>query len=497
MPYIGRRLLCLVICFLIAPLYAVELYVSNSGSDQASGTLERPLKTLEGARDVLRQRRGQKLEPSTIYVREGVYSLRRMLELDERDSALVFRGYQKGKPVLNGCLPIHGVSLYTRKVLKADTWSQGFTSCYFRDLYFHGRRQTLARYPNLDPENPCHGGWASVDAPQPEPEKGKLLLNDKSSDAHTGAHPEEGELCVFPHHNYWNRIMAIRSIDAARRMIELAQGRWEDWEEMRPGDRYFAQNLLEELDAPGEWYLDKRTGTLYFWPPEPLKDEPVYAPVLESLVGLSRDARDIVFHGFVFEGAEGVGIRMTDTERCLMEASVIRNVGSANTSGDWDGAGVFIDGGTNNGVRGCDIYAVGSHGILLRGGDGLTLTPAHQFAENNYIHHVGVYYKQGVGISITGCGNRASLNLIHDGPRMGILFEGNLNVIEYNHMRNNVCVQNILCYDDPQSYLYEMFNVPLDHNVFDKNLNGRLWDWISTACWKICSSPRRRRATTA
>ncbi len=46
---------------------------------------------------------------------------------------------------------------------------------------------------------------------------------------------------------------------------------------------------------------------------------------------------------------------------------------------------------------------IGSHGIaLIAGGDRVTLTPANNYADNNYIHHTGVFYKQGVGISMTG-----------------------------------------------------------------------------------------------
>ena len=95
-----------------------------------------------------------------------------------------------------------------------------------------------------------------------------------------------------------------------------------------------------------------------------------------------------------------------------------------------------IDGGTNNGVVGCDIYETGSHGISISGGDRKTLTSAENYADNNYIHHVGVFYKQGVGIALNGVGNRASHNLIHDGPRMGIMFSGNNLRIEYNHIRH-------------------------------------------------------------
>ena len=47
-----------------------------------------------------------------------------------------------------------------------------------------------------------------------------------------------------------------------------------------------------------------------------------------------------------------------------------------------------------------------------------------------------MFYKQGVGVNLNGVGNRASHNLIHDGPRMGIMFSGNNLVIEYNQIRH-------------------------------------------------------------
>ena len=118
------------------------------------------------------------------------------------------------------------------------------------------------------------------------------------------------------------------------------------------------------------------------------------------------------------------------TTNCLIAGCTIRNVG------DYRGGGVSVSGGENNGVVGNDIYEIGRNGISVEGGDRKTLTPAGNYADNNYIHHIGVFYKQGVGVSLSGCGNRASHNLIHDGPRWGIGFRGNNLVIEYNHIRH-------------------------------------------------------------
>ncbi len=121
---------------------------------------------------------------------------------------------------------------------------------------------------------------------------------------------------------------------------------------------------------------------------------------------------------------------LNQTNNCRIVACTIRNVG------DYGGSGVVINRGTRNRVIGCDIYEVGRHAISLSGGDRPTLTPARNTADNNYIHHTGVFYKQGVGVDMRGVGNRASHNLIHDCPRFGISFNGNHLLIEYNHIRH-------------------------------------------------------------
>jgi parallel beta-helix repeat protein len=231
---------------------------------------------------------------------------------------------------------------------------------------------------------------------------------------------------IFARYNWWNNIVPIATRDRATRTIKLAG---DCSYPVRPGDRYYVQNLREELDAPGEWYLDRGSWTLYFWPPEPLAGRSVYAPVLSTIVQLEK-ASHVTFRGLVIEGSEGTAVVLRDTTECLVAGCTIRNVGN------YHGSGVSVAGGRSNGVVGCDIHDTGSSAISLSGGDAPTLTPAENYADNNYIHHVGVYYKQGVGVALHGVGNRASHNLIHDTPRMGIMFGGNNLVIEYNHIRH-------------------------------------------------------------
>jgi len=426
---------------------AADLYVSTEGQDAWSGQsaepnasqTDGPFATLQRARDEIRRIKagGELSEPLTVHVRAGQYALPQTLKLDAQDSGtaaapVLWRGYQAERPELIGGRPVADFQPYQDEILQADLRAQGLEGVVFRQLIFAGRRQHLARYPNFDPQNPYGGGWAYADGQAVPmyaevPGEDRRTLQYQVGDTRSWAHPEEGEVFVFPRYNWWNNIVRIASIDRDTRTIKLAG---DCSYPIRPTDRYYVRNQFEELDAPGEWYLDQRTGTLYFWPPEPLRDRPVYVPTMRTILDFGPGTAHVTFRGFVFECCEGTAIAMRETTACRIAASIIRNVG------DYGGSGVTISGGKDNGVAGCDLHDIGRDAITLGGGDRKTLTAAGNFADNNYIHHTGVFYKQGVGVSLSGVGNRVSHNLIHDCPRFGIGFGGNNLVIEYNHIRH-------------------------------------------------------------
>ncbi len=423
----------------------VSLYVSTQGSDAWSGTLaapnaagtDGPFATFTRARDEVRKLRGA--GPATVQVRGGIYPLAATLSLTAEDSGtaqtpVTWQAYPGEQPILIGGKTIAGFTPYQGKILKADMAAQGLKDVYFRQFLCNGKRMDLARYPNHDFGHPVTGGWAYADGkPVPMhvniPGEPRNLLHYKEADARAWAHPEEGEVMVFPRYNWWNNIIPIKALDREQRTITLTA---DASYPIRPGDRYWVQNLFEELDAPGEWYLDKRTGTLYFWPPDGVDPATmtVCAPVLRTILEMKDGASHITWRGFTFECAEGTAIVMREATDCRLAASVIRNVG------DYNGSGVAVSGGKRNSVVGCDIHDVGRDAISLNGGNPQTLEPAENVADNNYTHHTGVYYKQGVGVSCSGVGNRVSHNLIHDCPRFGIVWGGNDHVFEYNEIRH-------------------------------------------------------------
>lgn len=420
-------------CLLLAGIAWGEtaIYVSKEGSDAADGSEARPFATLERARDEVRKHKAA--GAVTVYVRAGEYALDRTFRLSAEDSGradapVVWRAYPGETVVLSGGTPIGGFQPYRGKILQTSV-----RGAPFRQLFYEDARQPLARYPDYDPENPYGGGWAYADGAlipmyRDIPGEDKHSLIYKEQDTRQWQHPEDGEVMVFPRYNWWNNIVRIKSIDRAARKITLAG---ECSYAIRPGDRYYVQGMFEELDAPGEWYLDTRAGTLYFWPPDGARDGvTVWAPRLTNVLEFGPGTAYITWRGFTIEHTSGTAVLLNQATHCLIAGNVIRN------AGDYRGSGVVVNGGSHNGVAGNDIDSVGANGIALSGGDRITLTSAENYADNNYIHHTGVYYKQGVGIAMSGCGSRATHNLIHDTPRMAIIFSGNLFLIEYNHMRH-------------------------------------------------------------
>ena len=431
---------------------AAEFYVAPSGDDAAPGTLEKPLATLHAARDRIRKLKNEGGLPSggvTVWVRGGTYELGQTLKLAAEDSGaegapIVYRAYQDEKPVLSGGRKITGFTRHQNSILKADVGALGFKNA-FRELFFNSQRMPLARYPNFDPSNPYAGGYAYVDGQVPSDslkykkdiEYPPRQIRCKPCDARVWAHPESGEVIYFPWHNWMNISVGIAAFDPQQRLITLTRDvkTHEGYPGgVRPGDRYYVRNLFEELDSRGEWYLDRDARVLYFWPPESMAGAEVFAPIVDHLIEIGPKTAWITLRGFTMECCDGYAVLLRGTQNCLIAGNTIRNTGGGRMSG---GGGVYVDGGSACGVVGNDIYEVGNTGITLRGGDRETLTPGAHYADNNYLHHIGVLNGHGHGVRLDGVGLRVSHNLIHDITRSSIFGGGNDCVVEYNHIRHD------------------------------------------------------------
>jgi hypothetical protein len=188
----------------------------------------------------------------------------------------------------------------------------------------------------------------------------------------------------------------------------------------RAGQWYYAFNLLAELDTPGEWYVDRRAGVLYFWPPRAGVGEVSVAPQLLIVDA----AHDVTIRGLTFEAARGDAITIRGAERVEVADCTIRDVG---------GWAVKITGGHDDGVSRAEIAETGEGGIRLDGGDRRQLVLGHHHATGNHVHHYSRWKRTyQAGVEIVGVGHEVIGNHIHDAPHTGIAFSGNDHVIARN-----------------------------------------------------------------
>jgi hypothetical protein len=360
----------------------------------------------------------------------------------------------------------------------------------FRQLFWNGERMIRARRPKYDRADPLYGGWTFVESPVPEDESNPTAFRyDPDALPCNWAKPEQGEIFIVPGSSWLSDIIPIRSVDREGHVIHLTRPVGPTFHTLtastavRTGNRFYVENILEELTEPGEWCLDIETGMLYFWPPEgPVESGQVIAPAvgrLLQMIGTVREpVRHVVISGMTltqtlagFPTPESYyktpnsdqALYMENTEDCVIEDNFFDAVG-----GD---AIRLQNNNARNKIVGNEVARAGAYGIFLgsvqRGfsrhdtmsGDVPGPIEWHACSEdrdvtakawprscnhlitNNHIHHVGVFEKHAQGIAMYGISSVdivISHNLIHHTPRFGIGMMSGFGrvIIEYNELHH-------------------------------------------------------------
>ena len=444
----------------------LELHVSPNGNDGADGSLAKPFATPERARDEIRVHRQQgKLgsEPIVVWLHGGDFVRSQALELGLADSGtsnnpVVWQSYAGERPrflggrVLPNFRKLSDPAIAARlpeaargQVMELDLKGLGITNFgtmksrgfsrptqpSHAELFYDGKPMTLARWPNEGQFEKIAGFPGAAEADEHGGQLGKIEGGFTYSGDRPRSWKSTGDLWV---HGYWawdwaNSYEQVTGLDVEKRVIKTAApyGLYG----FRKGQRFYYLNILEELDQPGEWYLDKTSGMLYFWPPQPSaggqRAEAVLSLLDQPLVKFTS-ASYITVKGVTFEAGRADGITIQGGTGVLLRGCQIRNIGDR---------GVGIDSGFRHGVVDCDIFDTGDGGVSVNGGDRKTLTPGGSYVENCHFARQGRWSKCYVpAVLIDGVGQRVAHNLIHDHPHCAILYGGNDHVIEFNEIHH-------------------------------------------------------------
>jgi hypothetical protein len=453
----------------------IQFFVSPQGNDRWSGrspqlrkgTQDGPLATLEGARNAIRRfkaEHGVPAEGIRVQILPGVYETTQSFVLTPEDSGeayapIVYAGSAADKVIFRGGKALSGfksvkdpailkrlpaaahahvvqVNLNDHGIRDYGTFkSRGFSrplAPAALELFYNNVPMTLARWPNVDyteiTDIPRTGtkndGWGT---PVAKVEEGFVFVSDRLK---KWQWPQDIWI-----HGYWcwdwaNSYERIAHLNPASGRIKTAKpyGMYG----FRKGQRFFFQNILEELDSPGEWYLDRDTGVLYFWPPGPLHSESVVVSLMETPMISIDGASYVTFEHLTFEACRAQAITMRQGTHNRIASCILRNIGTY---------AITIDQGDHHQVEGCEISYTGDGGIHLTGGDRKQLIPCHHSVENCHIHHFSRWSKcYCPAILAGGVGMAFRHNRLHDAPHTAILFTGNEFHIENNEIYQ-VCME--------------------------------------------------------
>ena len=457
-----------------------DFYVATNGSDEAAGTRAAPFATLERAQSAARTHRvAGRRATCTVRVFPGEYRISGLV-LDSRDSNTVFSGYGDGEVVLNGGMsldPAHFTPLAEAErdrlrgdardaVVKVDLrryglgpadWGalyavgayhtaaryDGDTTGVSCELFFNNRRMTLARYPNgneflriaavLDvgdvaefPEQNYFRDWKDR-----RNHRGGTYIMDRDTNSRVAGWRSLDNIWMFGYfyHDWADSSTPVDSFDTRVRVVKP---KYVSNYACRAGAPYYFYNVFEELDEPGEWYLDRESGVLYLYPTDELESAQIDLSLTTREIIRAEGIEGLVVEGFTLKGTRADAISIAGHRNVVRDCRVINVAGNA----------VVIEG-TGNVVAGCEISRTGRGGIRLTGGDRITLAAGNNVAEDNLIHDWSeVYLTYQPAVRLDGVGNVCRHNEIYNSPHMAINYYGNDHLIEYNLVHDVVLQSN-------------------------------------------------------
>ena len=362
--------------------FAQPYYVAPTGDDANPGTLKKPFASLHRAQQAVRKKAGN------VFLRSGTYYLPETLTFTAQDSgtkksSVIIQAYKDEKPVISGGVKL--ANLVWQPFKDGILAARVPDSLQTEEIFVNGERQILARYPNFNPTAQYFDGFAA-----------DAISTNRSV---RWADPTGGYFHAM-HPSLWGDF-TWRITGKDTNGVVTREGGWQN---NRGGAVHrtirFVENIFEELDAPGEWFLDSKTHTLYFYPPAglDLSKATIEATRLRSLVEFrgseKQPVKFVTFKGLTFRQAartvmdtkepllrtdwaiyRGGAIFFNGAEDCAVEDSFIDQVG---------GNAVFVNNYNRRiAIRGCQIAKAGASGICFVGDQQAARSPLFNY---NQVH---------------------------------------------------------------------------------------------------------------
>ena len=459
-----------------------DLVVAPYGDDRNAGTPEAPLKTLEKAKELLKN--NASADSATVWFREGTYTINNVVEFTSKDKDnVLYRSYPNEKVYFSGSRAITGWSETTINGVKAFVTDVKVDSDddYFRSLFKGDKRLSRSTYPKegmfkvADPSE--SEGIAGSHAPDFFTHS--VAFYAKTNEILNFANASDVEVKVM--HFWCDEHLPVHSVDAATGRVETTKP---SAMRIRVDDNFIFENVKETLTLPGEWYLDRSEDKLYYIPEagDTVENTVLQAGVNEQLFTFNG-VENIAFQGIDFVNTDwdyvdgkhtGNPFPAThplyknikngaDHPQAAFEVPaaiyIVASKGIDFTDCRFENisyTAVKFDKGTQDcDVTSCYFNGIGANAIFIHGDFVMPATTKNINVTDCHIAYYGRIFNNAIGILLTHAYDcDLKYNEIHDGWYTGVSVGWNWGYAD--HPTDKIDISNNLIYNIGNGWLSDM-----------------------------------------
>jgi hypothetical protein len=373
-----------------------KIYVSTLGKDNNTGTKEKPVSSFAKAQALARKFPAN--SSVEVIFAKGIYYLPQTIVFTAEDSkqsgsVVTYKPEVEGQAILSGGSQLDLNWKPTSKgIFAADVHGDPVID----QLYVNGIRQRMARFPNavkgknvFDTWELSHQAKTDLASDPLAPEKIAQWKN-----------PEGGYIHAM-HSALWGDMHWIIKGKNTDGQLNYEGG----WQNNRPSKMHpvyrIAENIIEELDDPGEWFYNAKEHRLYYIPEEgtDLKTAKVEIVRLRHLIEFSgtkvNPVKFVQLKGFIFRHTARTF--MDNKEPLLRSDWTVYRGGAIVYNGAEDcsitdcefdqlgGNTVFVNNYNRRIIiRGCYIHNSGANGIAFVGDPGMVYSPMFRYGNQDF-----------------------------------------------------------------------------------------------------------------